>query len=68
MANFQRIKEELEKSGELMLKLGSREKLELHKHNVSFDDSAKEIKVDASSETYWICSKSRKNFQKLNII
>ena len=45
MANFQRIKDELEKSGELMLKLGSGEKLELHKHNVSFDDSTHEIKV-----------------------
>jgi hypothetical protein len=39
MANFQRIKEELEQNGELMLKLGSGEKLELHKHNVSFDES-----------------------------
>ena len=48
MVSFQRIKEELEKSGELMLKLG-REKIELHKHNVTFDDSTKEIKVDTSS-------------------
>ena len=55
MANFQRIKE-LDKSGELMLKLGSGEKLELHKHNVSFDDTTQEIKVDAGTETYWISS------------
>lgn len=58
MANFQGIKNELEKSGELMLKLGSGEKIELHKHNVTFDDSTKEIKVDASSETYWISADS----------
>lgn len=54
MANFQRIKDELEKSGELILKLGSGEKMELHKHNVSFDESTQEIKIDAASETYWI--------------
>ena len=54
MANFQRIKDELEKSGELMLKLGSGEKIELHKHNASFDESTQEIKVGAASETYWI--------------
>lgn len=58
MANFQRIKDELEKSGELMLKLGSGEKIELHKHNVSFDDSTQEIKVDAATETYWISADS----------
>jgi len=56
MVNFQRIKKELEQSGEVMLKLGSGEKIELHKHNVSFDESNQEIKVDAASETYWIPS------------
>lgn len=58
MANFQRIKNELEKSGELMLKLGSGEKLELHKHNVTFDESTQEIKVDSAIETYWISADS----------
>ena len=58
MANFQRLREELEKSGEVMVKLGSGEKMELHKHNVSFDESTQEIKVDASSETYWISADS----------
>lgn len=58
MTNFERIKEELEKSGELMLKLSSGDKIELHKHNVSFDDSAQEIIVNAASETYWISSDS----------
>ena len=57
MTNFQRIKDELDKSGELMLKIDSGEKLELHKHNVS-DESTQEIKVDASSETYWISADS----------
>jgi hypothetical protein len=32
------------------------EKIELHKHNVKFDDSTKEIIVDAGTETYWIDS------------
>ncbi|MDH5569975.1 MAG: hypothetical protein OEX98_09345 [Nitrosopumilus sp.] len=41
-----------------MLKLGSGEKLELHKHNVSFDESTQEIKVDAASKTYWISADS----------
>ncbi|MDH3313374.1 MAG: hypothetical protein OEM28_09560 [Nitrosopumilus sp.] len=43
MVNFQRIKKDLEKSGELMLKIGSEEKLELNKHNISFDDSSQQI-------------------------
>lgn len=54
MADFNRIKEELEKSGELMLRLSTGEKIELHKHNVTFDESNKEIKIDAGSETIWI--------------
>ncbi|GKS66620.1 hypothetical protein YTPLAS73_01670 [Nitrosarchaeum sp.] len=41
-----------------MLKLGSGEKLELHKHNVTFDESVQEIKVDAGNETYWISADS----------
>lgn len=58
MASFQRIKDELEKSGEVMIRLDTGEKLELHKHNISFDDSTQEIKIDAATETYWIPSDS----------
>lgn len=54
MSNYEGIKESLEKNGETMIRLGTGEKLELHKHNVSFEDSKKEIVVDAGSEKYWI--------------
>jgi len=30
------------------------EKIELHIHNVKFDDTTKEVIVDAASETYFI--------------
>ena len=41
-----------------MLKLGSGEKLELHKHNTALDESSQEIKVDVATETYWISADS----------
>jgi len=56
MVNYQALKSCLEKNGEVMIKTDNGEKIELHKHNVKFDDSTKEIIVDASSETYWIDS------------
>jgi len=54
VTSFQRIKETLEQNGEVMLRLETGEKIELHKHNVTLDDSNEEIKVDAGTETYWI--------------
>lgn len=54
MVNFKALKESLDKNGEVMIRLDTGEKLELHKHNVSFNDSTQEIIIDASSETYWI--------------
>jgi len=56
MANYQALKSSLEKNGEVMIRLDTGEKIELHKHNVKFDDSTKEIIVDAATETYWIDS------------
>ena len=54
MANYDNIKNCLEENGEAMLRLDNNESIELHKHNVKFDDNSKEIIVDAGTETYWI--------------
>ncbi|HEX9844926.1 MAG TPA: hypothetical protein VGA92_00510 [Candidatus Nitrosotenuis sp.] len=54
MANFKALKESLDKNGELMIRLDTGEKIELHKHNVSFNDSTQEVIVDAATEAYWI--------------
>jgi hypothetical protein len=54
MANYEALKASLDKNGEVMIRLDTGEKLELHKHNVKFDDSTKEIVVDSGTETYWI--------------
>jgi hypothetical protein len=54
MANFENIKKSLEQNGEVMIRLDNNEKIELHRHNVKFDDNSKEIIIDAASETFWI--------------
>ncbi len=54
MANYDALKASVEKNGEVMVRLDNGEKIELHRHNVQFDDSTKEIIVDAGTETYWI--------------
>lgn len=54
MANFKALKESVEKNGEVMIRLDTGEKVELHKHNVSFNESTQEIVVDAATQTYWI--------------
>jgi hypothetical protein len=54
MANYDSIKNSVETNGEVMIRLGSGEELELHKHNVRFEDNTKEIIVDAGTEIYWV--------------
>lgn len=54
MADYNAIKKRLDEYGEIMIRVDTGEKIELHKHNVSFEDSTKELKVDAGTETYWI--------------
>jgi hypothetical protein len=54
MANYEALKASLQKNGEIMIRLDTGEKIELHTHNVKFEDSTKEIVVDAGTETYWI--------------
>ena len=54
MADYNAIKSSLDKNGELMIRLDTGDKIELHKHNVSFEDANKEIVIDAGTETIWI--------------
>jgi hypothetical protein len=54
MANYEALKASVEKNGEVMIRLDTGEKIELHKHNVKFENANKEIVVDAATETYWI--------------
>ncbi|MGD9534552.1 MAG: hypothetical protein AB7V56_12385 [Candidatus Nitrosocosmicus sp.] len=54
MANYENIKKCLDESGEVMIRLDNNESIELHKHNVKFDDASQEIIIDAATETYWI--------------
>jgi hypothetical protein len=54
MANYEALKASVAKNGEVMVRLDTGEKIELHIHNVKFDDTTKEVIVDAASETYFI--------------
>jgi hypothetical protein len=54
MANYEALKASLAKNGEVMIRLDTGEKIELHIHNVKFDDTTKEVIVDAATETYFI--------------
>ena len=54
MANYKTLKASVAKNGEVMVRLDTGEKIELHIHNVKFEDSTEEIVVDAGTETYWI--------------
>jgi len=54
MANYEALKSSVEKNGEVMIRLDTGEKIELHKHNVKFENATKEVVVDAATETYWI--------------
>lgn len=54
MASYEALKASLEKNGEVLIRLDTGGKIELHKHNVTFDDSTKEIIVDAARDTFWI--------------
>jgi hypothetical protein len=54
MANFESLKSAVDTNGEVMIRLDTGEKIELHKHNVKFQDATMEIIVDSGTETYWI--------------
>ena len=54
MANYEALKASVAKNGEVMIRLDTGEKIELHIHNMKFDDATKEVIVDAATETYFI--------------
>jgi hypothetical protein len=54
MADYEALKTSVAKNGEVMIRLDTGEKIELHIHNTKFNDATKEVIVDASSETYFI--------------
>lgn len=51
---YKKLKEALQKSGELMIKTSEGTKFELHLHNVKFHDESDLIEIDAGHETYWL--------------
>jgi len=54
MANYEALKASVDKNGDVMIQVDTDEEIELRKHNVRFEDSTKEIVVDARTKTYWI--------------
>ena len=54
MTTLKQFKNILDEMGELMLMTDTGEKFELHKHNVQFDEESDAIKIDASSEIFWL--------------
>jgi hypothetical protein len=54
MADYDALKASVDKNGEVMIRLDTGEKIELHQHNVKFENATKEILVDSGTETYWI--------------
>jgi hypothetical protein len=54
MANYQALRDSLDKNGELQIRLDTGEKMELHKHNTTFEDGTEELVIDSGTETFWI--------------
>lgn len=54
MTQYELIKNALQEKGELMIKSDTGEKFELHKHNVTCDDSNKIIKIDGADKVFWV--------------
>lgn len=50
---YQRISEQIEESGEIMVRTTSGEELELHKHNVEFLDEPY-VEIEADDEVHWL--------------
>ena len=47
MANYEALKANVDKNGEVMIQVDTGEEIEIPKHKVRFEDSTKEIVVDA---------------------
>ncbi|WP_458205745.1 hypothetical protein [Haladaptatus sp. NG-SE-30] len=50
---YQRLKTGLEEKGEIMIKTGGGEELELHTHNVEFEEEPF-IRIEADDEVHWV--------------
>jgi hypothetical protein len=50
MANYEALRDSVNKNGEVMIRLDTGESIELHIHNVNFVDSTKEIVVDSGTQ------------------
>lgn len=51
---YRQVKQMLQKTGELMIRMSDGQDFELHLHNVKFLDANKLIEIDAGAETYWL--------------
>jgi hypothetical protein len=54
MANYEALRDSVNKNGEVMIRLDTGESIEPHIHNVKFVDSTKEIVVDSGTQISWI--------------
>jgi hypothetical protein len=54
MVNYEPLKANVNKFGEITLRLDTGEKIELHKGNVRFEDATKDIVIDSGTEMIWI--------------
>lgn len=58
---YSRIKEKLQESGELMLRMSSGEDVEVHLHNTEFVEEPL-IKVEGQDETHWFNAEEVERF------
>jgi len=54
MSKLKQIQTLLDEKGELMVMSYTGEKVELHKHNVGFDESSDTIEIDGGTKKFWL--------------
>lgn len=54
MASFEALKPGMERNGEVMIRLKTIEKIELHKQNVKFENTTKEIVVGSGTNEIYL--------------
>lgn len=52
-STYQRLKDGLDEKGEIMVTLAGGEELELHTHNVEFEEEPY-VRVDADDQVHWV--------------
>ena len=55
MANYEALRDSVNKNGEVMIRLDTGESIELHIHNVKFVMCTKEIVVDSGIKYLGLC-------------